>query len=193
VKKIFLIYSVLGCLLCNSINAVPAQVVIIGHSETDANGNLSQTGQERSAALSIYLTETPQLINFGLPISIFAARPMYNQPPFPTDEISFREIDTVRPLAGLLKMPIHSGYAAWEEERVADFILNECFYDGEYVVIAWPQEHVADLAFAFGVTPFPSQYPSDEYDLTWLITFDPEASLQILHQRLLQGDPDIVP
>lgn len=191
-KRFLVLLTLLG--IFNSyLTAQPAQVLIIRHAEKDFEGNLDQIGQERAEALSIYFTSQPDLQKYGSPVSIFAARPTVNTFPFGTDENTGRCLQTISPTAQQLRLPIHAGYAKFQEEELARFILDYAPYRGKNILICWHADTIADLAAAFGIVPTPAPYPDDEFDETWVITFVPAPSLHIFHQRLLFGDRNLVP
>lgn len=178
------------CLACQmvtlSVFALPAQVIVIRHSEKDADGNLTQRGFERAGALAHYLTKSPYLTNFGTPVAIFAARPNNGKPPYQPDENTRRCLDSVGPTAQLLKLPIHAGFTKFQEPELAEFILNSSKYDGKNVLICWHHETIQELLIALGVTsvePVP-----DVFDLVWLIQYNPSANLTLYHQALFLGD-----
>lgn len=160
-----------------SLFATPAQVIIIPQAEIDASGNLTQKGLERAGALAPYITQTPLLTQFGEPASIFAARPTVT---VPTQAC----IQTVGPTGQMLSLPIHSGYSDLQNTTIASLILNNPNYNGKNILICWRNASIQGLAAALGV-PSPPVFPSNVYNLTWLITFSPTAKLQILPQDLL--------
>jgi hypothetical protein len=185
-RKVAAIICLFATAIAAPVIAQPAQVIIIRHAEKQADGSLSQMGFERAGALAPYFTFTDYLTTFGLPVSIFAARPTVPTPPFQPDENTQRCIDTIAPTALLLRKPIHSGYAKFQEQQLADFILNNKLYDGANVLICWHQDVIQALSEALGVPsapPFP-----DVFDQTWVITFSPTATLSIFQQQLLFGD-----
>lgn len=173
--------------------AHPAQVLIIRHGEKDFEGNLNQRGLERAEALSIYFENQLDLLIYGPPVALFAARPTLNTFPYGHDENTARCLQTVAPTAHLLKLPIHAGYAKFQEDKLAEFIMHHAPYKGKNILICWHHETIDRLAAAFGIDPPPSPYPNDQFDETWVITFIPSPSLQIYHQRLMFGDLNIFP
>lgn len=166
----------------NYVLATPAQVIIIPNAEVDASGNLTQQGFERAGALPPYITSTPNLTSFGLPVSVFASRP---DSLIPTQAC----IQTVAPTARTLKLPIHSGYAQQQNNKIASFILNNHDYDDKNILICWRTGSIQALAAAFGVAS-PPVFPPNVFNVTWVITFSP-ATLKIYPQDLLISDSTI--
>lgn len=164
-----------------SLLATPAQVIIIPQADIDASGNLTQEGLERAGALAAYITLSPDLTDYGNPISIFAARPVVTNP-------TAACIQTVGPTAQMLKLPIHVGYSTLDNTAVASFILNNPDYDGYNLVICWRNASIQDLTSALGVSS-PPAFPPNVYNVTWVVTFSPTPTLEILPQDLLAGDP----
>lgn len=183
---------ILSCVVLQ-VHAHPAQVMIIRHAEKNFVGDLNQQGLERANALAVYFENQPELQIYGPPVAIFAARPTLNTFPYEFDDNSARCLQTVAPTAQLFKMPIHAGYAKFQEEELAEFIMSHGDYKGKNLVICWHSETIPELAAAFGIRPVPAIYPLEEFDQTWVITFIPAPSLQIYHQRLLFGDLNVNP
>lgn len=179
----------LAILVCSFgvIQAQPAQVMIIRHAEKDAKGNLSQKGLERAGALATYFAKEPSLLVYGLPSALFAARPTENTFPFQPDDNTARCLQTLGPTAQAFTLPIHPGFAKFEESALAEFVLNNFRYDNQNVLICWQLETIPALAEAFGVQN-PPVYPSNQFDQTWVITFSPNAQLVVQQQKLMFGD-----
>jgi hypothetical protein len=164
--------------------AVPAQIIVIRHGEKPAQGNsLSQKGRERAGALPSYFLETPDFIKYGLPVAIFAMNPSAADP-------SMRSIETMKPLSAVLQIPVQTQYPLKQEEALAQYILTNTQYNGKTVVICWEHVLLPDLIYHLGVLPRPNPYPDDQYDLTWVITYEnPTApALQVLCQKLMFND-----
>lgn len=173
------------CLFISTITlplvAVPAQVTIISSAEVDAQGELTRKGIERAGAFSGYFAESCELIAYGPPIAVFAARPTTEHP---TDQY----IDTVTPTAYFLSLSIHNGYAPSNESELASEILNNSYYDDANVLVCWPSKKIPSLAKELGVAS-PPPFPPENQHVTWVITFDPQVKLRSFHQALLFGDP----
>lgn len=177
------------------VQAMPAQVIVIRHGEKDpVTFGLTQQGFERAGALAHYLTQTPELIIFGFPAAIFAARPIHA-----SDDFTTRCIETVTPIATLLNLPVHSPYAPPQEPLLVDLIMNSSRYDGKNILICWHHTAIANLIRAFGYLP-PSAispvYPN-RYDLTFIMTFPapiPAVDAPVECQSLIYCDgPACVP
>lgn len=186
-------FAIALCLLLTTsairIFATPAQVIIIPHAEVDSSGHLTQQGLERAGALAGYIIFTPNLTIYGEPVAIFAARPTPTRPkpPFYKTDKTQACIQTVAPTAQSLTLPIHSGYSKLEDSKIASFILNNKKYAGKNVLICWRNGKIQKLAAAFGVSS-PPAFPLNVFNLTWVITFSPNPTLQILPQDLLFSD-----
>src|SRR3989454_4116142 len=62
-----------------SVLAQPAEIILLRHAEKppdESNVHLSTTGKERARALVQFFTNTPALTPNGLPVALFAARPL---------------------------------------------------------------------------------------------------------------------
>jgi hypothetical protein len=184
-KTLFLCFALFFTSI-SILQATPAQVTIIANAEVDSSGNLTQQGLERAGALAPYFTLTPDLITFGLPVSIFAARPTLNTSPYPSGSDTTCCIGTVAPTAFMLSQPIHPGYAQFQEQSLADFINGDTYCDGANVLICWRPSSIAALAEAFGVSSPPDF--GTEVNVTWVIQFSPTITLTIYPQRLIYGD-----
>ncbi len=164
------------------LSAAPAQVIILPTAETDVSGNLTTQGFERAGALPEYISSTSNLTEFGLPFAIFGARPSSS-----AGDGTQACLQTVGPTAQSLSLPIHSGYSKLQTEEVSSFILNNPDYENKNVLICWRPDRMQALALAFGVSS-PPVVPQIPWNMAWVITFDPAASLQVLPQNLLASD-----
>jgi hypothetical protein len=185
-KKFAVLLSLFAYTIALPLIAQPAQVIIIRHAEKQPDGNLSERGFERAGALAPYFALTSTLINNGVPVAVFAARPTPPTPPYHPDENTQRCIDTIAPTALFLRQPIHSGYAKLQEQEIANFILSNSLYSGKNVLICWHHDTIQTLAEAFGVSSAP-EFPN-VFDQTWVITYTPTPVLTIYQQQLLFGD-----
>lgn len=176
---ILFVISLLPTLL---VSAAPAQVIIIPTGEVDASGDLTGQGLERAGALPEYISLTTNLTTFGLPVSVFAARPTAL-----VGDSTQACLQTVGPTAQMLKLPIHSGYSKLQSEQIASFILNNPNYNHKNVLICWRPDQIQALASAFGISS-PPTFPITQFDVAWAISFDTIPSLQILPQNLLASD-----
>lgn len=181
-----------------SLHALPAQVTVVRHAEKDPiTRGLTETGESRSAALAYYLTQTDYLLLFGPPAVIFASRAINK-----SDRFVPRTIETMMPVAQLLRLPIHSPYNGYQVNEIAELVLNNEKYDGKNVLLCWNHSSIHDLLNAFGYqAPFlcipPSknnEYPDCRFDLVFVMTFPappPSPSLPyatVFFQQLIFGD-----
>lgn len=172
--------------------ALPAQVIIIRAAEKDVShhgekknihNELSLKGKERAAALVPYFLETPELITFNKPAAIYASIP-------PKPATSQRSLETVRPLADLLKIPIRDTYESNDYKRMIEEIKKDPALAGKMVLICWEHNYIPEIARAFGAFQTPATWPASAFDRTWVITFQPtgKAVFHNLPQRLMYGD-----
>jgi hypothetical protein len=159
----------------------PAQVIIIRHAEKPDEGHdLSRKGRERAAALVPYFLETPEVLEHGTPVAIYAQKSTEKNR-------SKRPVRTVKGLAKALKQEVieraHEDYPDMVKE-----ILGKREYDGKMVLICWEHKAITDLAKEFGVKD-PPKFP-DAFDRTWVITFPKggRPALRDLPQRLMFKD-----
>lgn len=188
--------------------ALPAQVIIVRHGEKDTvTRELTGAGVERAEALSSYFTipnEGPgfvgsagltnvSLFKFGLPVSLYAARPVEE-----SDDFTVRCIQTLVPTALKLNLPIHSPYGPGQEKKLVQTIFKNKRYNGKNVLICWHHTFIADLIRAFGYIPpngILPKYPN-RFDLVWVLTFPapkPSVVVNPILQELLFDDPTTFP
>lgn len=191
-----LFFLALGSLIINPLEAFPAQIIIIRHAEKNTsnhtgshaekmgnNEGLSLKGKERAAALVPYLLETPELITFNAPAAIYASIP-------PKPATSQRSLDTVRPLADLLKIAIRDTFESNDYKKMVEEIKKDSALSGKMVLICWEHTYIPEMARAFGAYQTPATWSASSFDRTWIITFQPsgKAIFQNLPQRLMFGD-----
>lgn len=166
------------------LEALPSQILIIRAAERPLQGDsLSLRGRERAAALAPMITESPEFIVFGQPFAIYAAGASKSDP-------SKRPVETVKPLADSLKIPIIDKYTNQDYRKMIEEIQFESLYNGKTIVICWEQPLISEIARAFGALQTPARWPVDIFDRIWSITYSPtqKAQFQSLPQRLLYGD-----
>ena len=166
--------------------AHPAQVIIIRHAEKPAKGNgLSLRGEERAAALVPYFLKTEELVQFKTPVAIYAQQ-TNNQ------TASRRAIETVKPLADLLRLQVNDSYMRDDYKRMVDEIMRSKDYEGRMVLICWEHKIIPKIATELGAVDAPSNWADSEYDRTWIVTFRPGENphCKIVPQQLLYGDAD---
>lgn len=187
-----LFFLAFGPLLINSLEALPAQIIIIRHAEKStsnhaekkiSNEELSLKGKERAAALVPYFLETPELITFNAPAAIYASIP-------PKPATSQRSLETVRPFADLLKITIRDIFESNDYKKMVEEIKKDPALSGKTVLICWEHTYIPEMARAFGAYQTPATWSASTFDRTWIITFQPtgKAIFQNLPQRLMFGD-----
>ncbi len=143
------------CLLLSAVQSVlarPAEIILLRHAEKppgESNVHLSATGKERARALVQFLTNTPALTANGLPVALFAARPL-------SRSHSKRPVETLEPLAKHLKLQILTPHTATEWSALAKKVLDDPSDDRKTLVICWTHDYLPQLTEAFGVKPKPS-------------------------------------
>ncbi|HEV8051708.1 MAG TPA: histidine phosphatase family protein [Parachlamydiaceae bacterium] len=167
-----------------NLNALPAQIIIIRHAEKPEQGNeLSTKGRERAAAMAPYFSETDYLTTNGTPAAIYAMAA-------PKGDSSLRPIQTVTPLATLLKMEIKNSFERDNYRKMVEEIKSSPMYHGKTVLICWGHKLIPEIARAFGALQTPGHWPPSVYDRTWSITFSTSGRTTFLNhaQRLMYGD-----
>ncbi len=189
--------------------ATPAQVIIIRHGEKNTNtSELTGPGVERAQALGSYFTQINDpnspgfvgkagltnvtLFAYGLPFALYAVRPVHL-----SDDFNTRCIQTIAPMALMLKLPINSSYGTGQERELAQSILNNPQYNGKNILICWHHSVIPTLIKAFG---YKCRYNVDAYparfDFVWVLTFpipNPVPTLDPILQKLLYGDLNTFP
>jgi hypothetical protein len=180
---LFLVFSLVFSLSRPAL-AQPAEVIIIRHAEKPAVGNeLTQQGRERAAALVTYFRETPEMLEFNVPVAIYVPLPK-NQ------DSSIRSAQTVAPLASALHLTLNSTFHKDQVGEMAKEILSSDRYEGKMVLICWDHKMIPDIAKAIGVEDAPEKWHGESFDRTWVIKFQPGAKpiFRDLPQRLMFGD-----
>jgi hypothetical protein len=185
-----LVLGLWPCLAVGSI-AQPAQVVIIRHAEKppdDIDGpdkdDLSLEGRERAAALVPFFQGNKHLLKFDTPVAIYAQGTAKQR--------SRRPIQTVRPLAEALRVPLIDKYARDDvAELVADIKATQR-YRGKMVLICWEHHVIPRIATSFGVEDAPKEWSGKSFDRLWIITFrkGEQPMFRERKQRLMFGDAE---
>ena len=186
-----------------SLDALPAQVIIVRHAEKyEGVGpypyQLNPQGLRRAGALASFFTladpGTTNVVLFdnGLPTMLFASRPVNDW-----DNNTIRCIQTISTVAAALRLPIHSGFGYGQVEELAQFILNSPECDNQNVLICWHHPEIAALVEALGYN-FPNYpYPYNRFDLVWYMPVFPAPvpapTLTPILQELLYGDSSVMP
>lgn len=167
----------------STLNALPAQVILIRHAEKPSSGSeLSLRGQERAAALAPYILGTQVYTKYGPPVAIFAQNPK-------NDKSSIRSIQTVAPLSAALGLTTNHSFTRKEYKGLVDEITTNPLYTGKTVLICYEHKTIPEIAQKLGVK-FTPKWPGHVYDWVWVITFDSKNTpkLQIFPQQLMYGD-----
>jgi hypothetical protein len=113
---------------------LPAKVLVMRHAEKLADPydpNLSVSGQARSAALVAWYPAT-----FGRPDFIFATA---------ISRHSERPIQTVRPLAQNLGIPLNATYSDQDYGALAVLLLSDPIFGGKSILICWHHGNIPGL------------------------------------------------
>src|SRR5579872_4415780 len=161
------ILLVLSLMMVLSVPAQPARIILLRHAEKQLDedkAGLSLRGQERAMALVPFLTRTPELIDKGLPVALFATR------------ISRRGTDnhtheTLAPLAAQLGLKIKAPYAASDYQALAHQLLTDAAYQDKTVLICWTHTQIPGLVAALGISPEPPPWDKRVFDRVLLITY----------------------
>ena len=138
--------------------SAPGEVVLIRHAEEPKKGpDLSDQGRARANAL-VGLFEHPLM----QPANIFAAK---------TSKQSARPVQTCEPLAKAIGLTIDERFDEGEFKQVATAILQGEGAAGRTVLVCWKRETMPELATALGVSNPPVEWPSDQYDHIWRISY----------------------
>jgi len=179
--------------------AGPHHVLIIRHAEKTGDKSdvhLSRQGVERAAALfRLFEPGKDRPDPFPRPDFIFAAT---------NSAISQRPLETVRPLALKLKLPIDQsfdskllpvqtkvpgaamdGIAALRAE-----VFNKPRYVGKTILVSWRHSSIPELARALGARDAPAKWADECFDRIWQISYISPGGVTFVNrpQRLLPGD-----
>ena len=180
------VLSVIGVLCAGAAVAAPAQVVILRHGEKPETGNeLNERGWQRANALVGFFQSDPVMTRFGLPTAIYAMAPK-------DEGGSVRPIQTVTPLADVLKLAIHKDYKRDELAALVKEIMGKPGYAGRTVLVCWEHKVIPELVRDFGWSSGPVNWDGAVFDRAWVLRFDGDrvVGFQDLPQRLLPGDSD---
>ena len=152
------------------------QIVIIRHGEKPTEGdNLSAKGFERALAL-------PAVLNKLLP------RPPHFTyvPCIGTDKdqtTRVRMMQTVLPYAVQHNLTINSDYAPDEIKG----LVKELRHHRGTVLLVWEHHNIVKIAAALGIEE-PQEWPDDDYDSIWTITFQKGRAKGKARQPVLTKD-----
>ena len=155
---------------------------IIGVDEdgTPDKHSLSKRGWYRAGVLGSWLLDPA---NIPLPIErVFAARPN------PSGKKSKRSEQTVMPFARKAGLLVDTTYEKGDESRLGK-ALNEV---AGISLVSWTHEQLPGLvrAVAKGVSNVPADWPSDRFDVLWILERDDDGSWRFSQrpQRLFPED-----
>ncbi len=171
-------------ILSVSLWAMPAQVMLIRHAETESidSQNLSKSGYIRAASLVPLFMKEPYITHLQTPAGIYAQCPNKAHP-------SQWSIQTVKPLANALGVPLNAKFDDLHYDKMVRDIRLNPLYDGKLVVICWEHEDLASIARLFGVD-LATEWTPSMCDKIWVIDFAGEKPQNFteIPQKLLMGD-----
>lgn len=156
----------------------PRQILLIRHGEKNgdkSDPHLNPRGYARAAAL-VRLFPT----RFDTPQFLFATHQSAH---------SNREVETIEPLAGTLRLEIDSRFADEEYAALAKELLSKPAYGDKNLLLCWHHGRIPELAAALGVAHPPAPWPDAQFDRVWKIEYaGGSAKFTDLPQHLLEGD-----
>ncbi len=180
----------------------PLKVMIVRHAEKPADNenrqpplgvneegrhdprSLSPLGWQRAGALAPWFAHATSPL--AMPATLFASH---------HHGTSHRPRQTLMPLAGFLKLPIHADIHVGEEKKLAEAVL--ACGDGP-VLIAWEHNALPRIPslLAGPTLRCPTEWPADRFDLAWVLDRDAHGVWRFAQvpQLLLAGDsPALLP
>lgn len=146
---------------------------------------LSVRGWTRAGALAGLFAHDPQSLAPPLvvPERVIATKS--------TDDYkSKREVNTASPLAQRLNLSVEKDFDHSQTTQLRDSLLA----DRRPAIVVWHHHALADVVRAFPVhnlDAIPATWPSDRFDLIWVLVREPDASaftFSVVPQNLLDGD-----
>jgi hypothetical protein len=189
-KLLFLFAIVLGTLIYAFPGlATPSRVILIRHAEKPVDDNaedLSPRGFQRALAMAHLFENQPHLADRGWP-TLFAAA-------YVAGDHSKRCIETLEPLAKVLKVEIQTPFAAENYQKLANLILSAPELNGKAVMIAWRHTEIVSLAKALKAKPPSDKWKSKVFDRMWVIDYYENGKVDVmdLPEKLLPGDDESV-
>jgi len=139
-------------------SSAPGEVLLIRHGEEPKNGpDLNDQGRARANAL-VGLFEHPLM----QPAQVFAAK---------SSKQSARPVQTCEPLAKAIGLTIDERFDEKDYKQLATAILQGEGAAGRTVMVCWKRETMPELATALGVANPPIEWPSEQYDHIWRISY----------------------
>lgn len=164
-----------------SLEATPAQVLIIRHAEKPAEGiHLDQRGWERAYALAPFFKGRPEVLEFGPPVAIFAMGQSH-------EDSSLRPQETVQEIGKIFNIRPITQYTKKQSEELVKEILSNPAYEGKSVLICWEHKAIAEIVEKFGAHP--PKWHGSVFDRVYKLVFRGSAvDFYDLPQRLLFDD-----
>lgn len=163
---------ILTTLSCTAI-ATPEQIIIIRHADKLKQENkgptLSAKGYIRAIKFAYYY-----LKNYREPDFLFAKNPEDNH----GKDISFRELQTLAPLANMLEqahpenyISVLHPYNSDEYQKLADLILTNKKFNHKTILICWNHLNIPNLAHALGVTASIPDWSDKDFDSVFVLNY----------------------
>jgi hypothetical protein len=166
----------------------PRMVLIIRHAEKPTKSEhsplLSPKGEERARMLTeLFKVSKARPQPLPRPDFIFAAADKTS---------SHRPVDTVKPLAKELKLPIRHDYTTDATRELAEEILHNPKFAGKVLLISWRHSRLPHLARDLKASAAPDVWEDDVFDRIWQITYDAGGKAAFVNRpmRLLPKDSD---
>lgn len=182
ISKIIAIFLILNASLAV---AAPHQVVIVRHGDKllqkKPGSVLSPKGQLRAIALAYYYLKT-----FGEPDFVITAKPADTK----TGIVSLRPMLTVSPLINMLNeqkpnqpFNIYTPYLHSEYKKFAHDLLHDPKYQNKTILVCWAHQFINDMSYALGVKDKLDQWPKEDYDTVFVLTFNEDGSIKSFSKR----------
>ena len=166
------------------------KVAGVNEAGAKSDHDLSVRGWQRAGALACLFAPAHGALQNGLlakPAFIFASA---SGDSGTGNSRSRRSEETVTPLAQRIGVAVDLRFSRGQEKALAE-AAQAC--DGP-VLIAWQHENIRVIAnFILGAQVAPESWPSDRFDLIFVLTFDPSDgrySFAQVPQCLLAGDSE---
>ena len=165
-----------------SLNAIPAEILIIRHAEKPPEGeHLDQKGWERAFALAPFFKGRAEMLEFGPPVAIYAMGQH-------KEESSLRPQETVQEVAKVLNLTPVTRFIKGEEREMVEEILKNSEYSNKTVLICWEHKEIEEIVKAFDF-PAPSKWHGSVFDRVYKLNLqNGKRGFQNLPQRLLFDD-----
>jgi broad specificity phosphatase PhoE len=175
----------------------PKVVLLIRHAEKpddDKSVHLSEQGMRRAEALpQLFVPSATRPDPFPTPDFLFATH---------NTHASHRPLETIKPLAKKLGLPIDDSFHNKGKDEVKDGekgmaeLAEELFgkrkYQGKTILVCWHHGTLPKLAKLLRATGYPKEWDKHRFDLVWQISYDAKGKATFLErpQHLLPGDRD---